>query len=190
MKKIAIIAGALFSLMVSCESNEAAKTPAPQPTDKQASACNIRFIDVDSVLNSYILAQELMTEQQREMAALESQANQKQSELQRLQAQIENKARSNGYLTQESLNADVAGLQKRQDEAGQWLNTHQERLARIMTAQQIRLNDSLQNFLKDFNAVYQYDAILDKKAGFFKPELDITELVIVGLNQRYKPEEK
>ena len=60
-------------------------------------------------------------------------------------------------------------------------------IARLVADQQQRLNDSLQNFLKAYNAVYNYDAILDKKVGFFKPELDITAEVIQGLNDRYTP---
>lgn len=190
MKKIAFAAGIMLAFLSSCSGEDAKKQAIPQAADSTASVCNIRYIDVDSVLSAYTLAQELIAEQQKEMTALESAARQKDSELQRLQAQIENKARNNGYLTQESLNADVAGLQQRQNEAGQWLNTHQERLARLMSEQQTRLNDSLQNFLKDFNEVYHYDAILDKKAGYFNPQLDITDVVIEGLNSRYNPEQK
>lgn len=189
MKKLAFAAGALVAILAaSCSANDAEKTTARPAADSTAAACNIRYIDVDSVLSAYTLAQELFAEQQKEVNALESAARQKDSELQRLQAQIENKARSNGYLTQESFNADMAGLQQRQNEAGQWLNTHQERIARLVASQQQRLNDSLQNFLKAYNDVYNYDAILDKKAGFFKPELDITADIIEGLNQRYAAE--
>ena len=185
-------AGALLMLMTSCNDNQSqAQNKGAAAQDSSAVAtCNIRYIDVDSILSAYTLAQELMAEQQKEVTAVESQARQKESDLARMQSQIETKARNNGYLSQASFDEDVAGLQKRQAEAGQWLNTHQERLARLMTAQQLRLNDSLQNYLKDYNAVHNYDAILDKKCGFFNPALDITGEIIEGLNARYQPEEK
>lgn len=192
MKKITLAVGAMLALMaVGC--SDSAKTAAPVKAvagDSAATTCNIRYIDVDSVLSAYTLAQELTAVQQKEMLAFESAARQKDTELQRLNANIQNKYQSNGYLTEESLKADMNSLQQRQNEANNWANTHQNRIARLVAEQQQRLNDSLQNFLKAYNAVYNYDAILDKKVGFFKPELDITAEVIQGLNDRYTPEKK
>lgn len=155
--------------------------------DSVASGCNIRYIDIDSVLSAYTLAQELTAQQQKEMIAFESAARQKQTDLQRRESQIQNKYQNNGYLTQESMETDIKDLQKRQTEANNWMNTHQNRIATLMATQQQRLNDSLQNFLRDYNAVYHYDAILDKKVGFFDPSLDITADIIQGLNERYTP---
>ena len=188
MKKFAFAVGVIVTMLATaCSGTDAKKSAAPVGSDSTTSTCNIRYIDVDSVLSAYTLAQELAAEQQKEVLAVESQARQKDSDLQRMQSSIENKYRSNGYLTEESLKADMNSLQQRQDEAGRWLNTHQERLARLVASQQQRLSDSLQSFLKAYNDVYGYDAILDKKAGFFKPELDITADVIEGLNARYTP---
>ncbi|MBJ2187121.1 MAG: OmpH family outer membrane protein [Muribaculaceae bacterium] len=192
MKKVILAAGAVLALMAAgC--SDLAKTAAPVKAvagDSATTACNIRYIDVDSVLSAYTLAQELTAEQQKEMLAFESAARQKDTELQRLNANIQNKYQNNGYLTEESLKADMNSLQQRQNEANNWANTHQNRIARLVADQQQRLNDSLQNFLKAYNAVYNYDAILDKKVGFFKPELDITAEVIQGLNDRYTPAKK
>lgn len=188
MKKIALAVGVILAIfLAACDGNQTEKVSARPAADSTATSCNIRFIDVDSVLLSYTLAQELIAEQQKEMNALESARRQKESELQRLGNSIQSKAQNNGYLSEQSYNSDVQDLQRRAQEADQWLGNHQERLARLVASQQMRLNDSLQNFLKDFNEVYNYDAILDKKAGFFKPELDITGEVIEGLNARYNP---
>ena len=185
MKKIAFVACIVALFASSCANTESKSAPAAVSTDSATTSCNIRYIDVDSILSAYTLAQELFAEQQKEVNALESAARQKESELQRMQASIESKARNNGYLSEQSFNTDVASLQQRQNEAGQWLNTHQERIARLMATQRQQLDDSLQNFLKAYNAVYNYDAILDKKCGFFNPSLDITDQIISGLNERY-----
>lgn len=191
MKKIAYAAATLATMLIAaCSGNTSEKQTTTPGSDSTSISCNIRYIDVDSVLSGYVLAQELFAEQQKEVTALENVARQKDSDLQRRQAQIENKARNNGYLTQESFNTDMNELQQRQNEAGQWLNANQERLARLMATQQQRLNDSIQSFLKDYNEVYKYDAILDKKAGFFNPDLDITNEIIQGLNDRYTSEAK
>ncbi len=189
MKKLTLAVGIVIAMLgTSCSESPKTGVPAASSmSDSVAARCNIRYIDVDSVLAAYTLAQELATEQQKEMVAFESAARQKDTELQRLNASIQNKYQNNGYLTEESLKADMNSLQQRQTEANNWANTHQNRLARLVAEQQQRLSDSLQNFLKDYNAVFGYDAILDKKAGFFKPELDITADIIRGLNERYTP---
>lgn len=191
MKKLFLAVGVVLAIAAtSCSGSDKAPSKAAATGDSTSATCNIRYIDVDSVLRGYTLAQELAAEQQKEMIAFESAANQKNNELTRQAAAIENKARSNGYLTEDSYNADVKNLQQRQNDANNWANNHQNRLAQLVATQNQRLNDSLQNFLKDYNAVYNYDAILDKKVGYFKPELDITGEIIEGLNSRYTPASK
>ena len=191
MKKLTLAVGALIALMAaSCAGADKTAAPVAAAGDSAAAVCNIRYIDVDSVLSAYTLAQELVAEQQKEMLAFESSARQKDSDLNRQAQAIDNKLKSNGYLTEESYKADVTNLQQRQADAQNWANNNQNRLASIVAEQNQRLNDSLHNFLEAYNKVYGYDAILDKKVGFFKPELDITAQVIEGLNARYTPAEK
>lgn len=194
MKKSTLAVATLLAIAsASCSDNAKAPVQAINASSDSAAAtavCNIRYIDVDSVLSAYTLAQELAAEQQKEMVAFESAARQKDAELQRLNASIQNKYQNNGYLTEASMQADVNSLQQKQNDANNWANNHQNRIARIVAEQNQRLNDSLQNYLRDYNAVYNYDAILDKKVGFFKPELDITAEIIEGLNNRYVPSAK
>ena len=55
----------------------------------------------------------------------------------------------------------------------------------------MQLNDSIDSYIKDYNAKHGYDAILFKNAGvYFNPALDITNEVIEGLNARYNKVEK
>ncbi len=190
MKKLILAVATVIAFAgTSCsDSGKSSVLSAARPAgDSVAARCNIRYIDVDSVLSAYTLAQELTAQQQKEMIAFESAARQKDTDLQRLQNSIQTKYQNNGYLTQESMEADMKSLQQKQTEANNWANTHQNRLAQLVAQQQQRLNDSLQNFLRDYNAVYHYDAILDKKVGFFDPSLDITADIINGLNERYTP---
>ena len=168
MKKLTLAVGALIALMAaSCAGADKTAAPVAAAGDSAAAVCNIRYIDVDSVLSAYTLAQELVAEQQKEMLAFESSARQKDSDLNRQAQAIDNKLKSNGYLTEESYKADVTNLQQRQADAQNWANNNQNRLASIVAEQNQRLNDSLHNFLEAYNKVYGYDAILDTKVGFF-----------------------
>ena len=121
------------------------------------------------------------------MNSLQQIQRQKESELQTLGNNIQQKAQSNGYLTQESYEADMRNFQNRQAQAQNYLMGEQQKVEQAMAQRQRQLQDSIHNFLVDYNASHHYDAILYKDAGvYFNPALDITKEVIEGLNDRYK----
>ncbi|MEZ3578070.1 MAG: OmpH family outer membrane protein [Muribaculaceae bacterium] len=171
----------------SCGNKETAAPVAPATTDGQAAATiNIRYIDADSVIGSYALAQQLMEEQQRELNKLQQWHENKQRELQGIANTISQKQQNNVYLSQASMQEDVNNLQKKSEEAERYFGTQQQRLAIAGEQMQRRLNDSINSFIKDYNAVHGYDAILLREAGvYFKPELNISAEVIEGLNARF-----
>lgn len=171
----------------SCGNKETAAPVAPATNDGQAAATiNIRYIDADSVIGSYALAQQLMEEQQRELNKLQQWHENKQRELQGLANTISQKQQNNVYLSQASMQEDVNNLQKKSEEAERYFGTQQQRLAIAGEQMQRRLNDSINSFIKDYNAVHGYDAILLREAGvYFKPELNISAEVIEGLNARF-----
>ena len=117
---------------------------------------------------------------------MESAQQSRGAEIQRFGAQIEEKMRSNGYLSEASYNADVAKFQKMQQDAQNYLANLQRNTEQELAQQQAQLQDSLTSFIKEYNAKKGYDAILFKAAGvYFNPALDITNEVIEGLNARY-----
>ncbi len=127
-----------------------------------------------------------MGEQQRELNKLQQWHENKQRELQGLANTISQKQQNNVYLSQASMQEDVNNLQKKSEEAERYFGTQQQRLAIAGEQMQRRLNDSINNFIKDYNAVHGYDAILLREAGvYFKPELNISAEVIEGLNARF-----
>lgn len=114
--------------------------------------------------------------------AQRTEANKIQKEGQR----IEDKARSNGYLSQSTYEADVQGFNKMQADAQNALAARQRKAEQDLLVQNQMLNDSIQNFIADYNKSHHYDAILFKAAGvYFNPALDITKEVVEGLNSRY-----
>ena len=199
MKKLSLTVKAFFSLSLvalaaSCSDkagapDTATATPA-QPEAAQAVVTNIRYIDADSVMREYKLAQQLLEEQQREVNRLQQWHESKQRELQNMANNIGQKQQNNIYLSQASMDADVQNFQKKGQEAENYLNTQQQRLAQADLAIRARLSDSINNFVRDYNATRGYDAILLREAGvYFNPALDITAEIIEGLNARLQPEE-
>ena len=202
MKKLSFTVKTLFACaaiaaVASCSSNDNKQAPAAQTqasgdeTSATEIVTNIRYIDADSVLSAYKLAQQLLEEQQREMNRLQQWHESKQRELQNMANSIQQKQQNNVYLSQASLDADMQSFQKKGEEAERYLATQQQRLANSDLAIRARLSDSITSFVNDYNASRGYDAILLREAGiYFNPALNITAEVIEGLNARFEATDK
>lgn len=195
MKKLSITVKTLFLGVLalaaaSCSNKNTETTAAAAPAageEAAAPAINIRYIDADSVMSAYVLAQQIAEESQRELLRYQQQEQQKQRELQTLGNSIQQKQQNNVYMTEASFQADVQNFNKKQQEAERYLGAQQQKIQTAMAAAQQRLNDSISNFVRDYNATKGYDAILMREAGvYFKPELNITAEIIDGLNARFQ----
>ncbi len=194
MKKIKFTAKMLLAALAfvpaSCN-DKAAQAPVAAANASEgavATLTNIRYIDMDSLLSAYTLAQEIAQSNQKLALQYQQQERQKQNELERLGSDIERKRQNSVYMTQESFQSDVDNFNRKQNEAASFLGKQQERIQNEMMIRQRRLNDSINNYIKEYNATRGYDAILLREAGlFFKPELNITAEIIEGLNARYTP---
>ena len=188
---VALAIGATACSQAGDKSEDTAAAPEASAAEKAAaSACNIRYLNLDTVFNNYKLAQEVSKEGQKLMLDYQNLERQKQNELQRLGSSIEQKRNSNGYLSQESFDADVNNFNKKQSEAANVLGARQNSISEKMAERHKVLQDSLDSFLRDYNAKHGYDAILLRESGvLFNPALDITQEVIAGLNARYKAPE-
>ena len=193
MKKIILSVGVVAAMIAGSCASDTKKDNAPllkstnDSTASATTAANFRYMDLQAVYENYTLAKELNLELQKEQLSIENQARQKQAALQQRGNEVQNKYQNNGYLSQASLEADMQDLQKREQAANQWLNTHSNRIANMTAEVQMRIADSIKNFVNDYIQVYGYDAILiEGQAGFFKPELNVTNDIIEGLNARYQ----
>ena len=194
MKKTALPLAIFMSLAAfSCADKGAgtAATTADPTAEAKAPTMNIRFIDADSITTHYNLAKDFKDIAIRAISKLESAQQNKSAEIQRFAAQIEQKYRSYGYLSQASYEADMNKLNKMQQDAQAYMASLQSTTDQEMAEQQRQLNDSIENFIKIYNATKGYDAILYRHSGvYFNPALDITKEVIEGLNARYNKVDK
>ena len=168
---VALAIGATACSQAGDKSEDAAAAPEASAAEKAAaSACNIRYLNLDTVFNNYKLAQEVSKEGQKLMLDYQNLERQKQNELQRLGSSIEQKRNSNGYLSQESFDADVNNFNKKQSEAANVLGARQNSISEKMAERHKVLQDSLDSFLRDYNAKHGYDAILLRESGvLFNP---------------------
>lgn len=152
----------------------------------QTTSLNIRFVDMDSIAANYNLARDLQEAQLRAYSRLDNAQKQRGAEIQKLAGEIQQKMNNNGYLSEASYNADVAKVNKMQQDAESYLNNLQRTQEQELAQLTMQLHDSINSFINDYNAKHGYDAILLRASGlYFNPALDITDEVVAGLNARY-----
>lgn len=187
-KLITLSCSAMLMACSSAESNDTVKNDSKPAAKKEAAATiNIRYIDADSVSAHYNLAKDFKESSLRAFSKLESIQQSKAAEIQRFGSKIEDNMRNNYYAGREKeYNDDMQRLNKMQRDAENYIANLQRNTQQELSQQQVELNDSLESFIKEYNAKKGYDAILFKAAGvYFNPSLDITQEVIDGLNARY-----
>lgn len=196
MKKTAFAAAAvaLFAMATACSdkanNTEATEAPAKKTAkaegDSFAPTTNIRYYNMDSVMANYELVKTFNEANLRTMTELQNAQRSREGELNRMAASIQQKMQNNGYLSEASYNADVAELNKKQQNAQNYLGSLQAKAQQEALRQQQEFLDSLNNFLADYNRTRHYDAILLYTPGeLFNPALDITDDIVKGLNSRY-----
>lgn len=194
MKKFYLAGSALMifaaATLTSCGSKDAAPV-AGNVTAADGQALNIRYIDLDSVSANYNLVKDYQEVSLRTMSKLDNAQRTKQAELQKRAAEIENKMKNHGYISEATYNADLQKFQQQQRDAEIYLGNLQQQAQQEALDQSRALNDSLNSYIAEYVKTHPYDAILYKAAGaYFNPALDITGEIVAGLNARYKkPEE-
>lgn len=152
---------------------------------------NYRYVDLDTVLDKYNLAKDYNEEMLRLQTNMENEVKRHENSLQSLATQIQTKMQNSGYANEAAYKADQQKYTNMQTSAQKSVTTLQQNFEnQAMTAQQA-VNDSIQVFIKEYNAQRGYDAIFFKAATLYiDPALDITNEVIEGLNARYNKMKK
>ncbi|MBR4704233.1 MAG: OmpH family outer membrane protein [Paludibacteraceae bacterium] len=177
-----------------------AKKPANADVQAQGDLLPIAIINTDSILKHYTLAVEssekLMSRYEESTVKLDTKAKALQKEAETFQRDVldfQRKVEANAFLSRERAESEQARLQKKEQQLmakQQDLESLRQKLsADFMDEQNAltqQLQDSVQAYLREFNADGHYhlvlnDAVLmNKVAGY-----DITDEVIEGLNARY-----
>lgn len=197
MRKTSYIASAmaLMLMAVACKDKENV-TPAATIEVSAASdsvgvratalANYIRYVDTQRILTEYALALEVAQADSAAQIQLAALQNQLSGSLNNQAQKIQEKMQRNGYLNESAYNADVASLQKAQQDAENRVAQRQRDYAADLMAKQQQLHDSIKSVIDHICAVNKLDAVLSDQSGlYFNPALDITDEVIKELNRRY-----
>lgn len=185
----------ICGLVSACADNAQKEAAKPAKTSAEAakpgSLPNYRYVDLDTVLSKYNLAKDYNEEMLRMQTNMESEVKRHESSIQSFASSMQKKMQNNGYLSEESYKADQDKINNMQATAQRSVASLQSNFENAAMTAQKTVNDSIQAFIKDFNAKKGYDAILFKAATLYiNPDLDITAEVVEGLNARYNKVKK
>lgn len=198
MKKIAstllaallMVAGASLTSCNGSGSKDAAKgkitqktvaAPAPRSGEKP----NYRYVDSDTLLAKYNLAKDYQEEMLRMQNNYDNTGRQRQASLQSLMQKYDSQMKNN-QMDEAAYNKAMADIQNKQQAMQQELGKMEVNMQKQMMEAQKIVNDSIINYINEYNKDKGYDAIFMKAATLYiSPDLDITDEIVKGLNARY-----
>ena len=172
----------LFGLLLSKKEAPVVDTPTAAET------LPVAYLNVDSLLENYIFAQEVNEKLMKKQEDARLKMNTKLRTFQNEVAEFQRKLENNAFLSRERAEKEQQRLAKKEQE----LQELEAKLTQdIMLENQklnMQLSDSLNNYLKVFNADGRYHIILSNSAKdnvlWAGEQYDITAEVIKGLNAR------
>lgn len=176
-------------MLAQCDGNKQAAAPVAAPaTGNATTGLKIAFVEVDSLLSSYEFCvqmnQEMVKKEENVRATLNDKGKQLENEQRDFQYKYENNA-----FTKARAEEEYNRLMKKAQDLEALKVKLAEELAVENQKNNLQLRDSIDNFLKIYNAEKKYDFIISN-AGYDNllygnPAYDITQEIIDGLNARY-----
>ena len=193
MKKYIFSALAIAAMMVSC--NNASPKMDDQPASGSASGAGMKiaYVEVDSLMTQFDFAKDYSESLQKKSINARNTLTQKGNALQAAVNNFQQKLNNNGFQSREQAASVQAAIERQQRDLQDLQARLETELANETAKFNEALRDSLQNFLKDYNADKKFDLILSKAGDnilMADKKFDITQDVINGLNKRYKPAKK
>ena len=196
MKKNIFRAYALMAVAVVFSScNNAAPKMDEEPVAEAVAASGegmrIAYIEIDTLTSQYEFAKQKSLELEKKGTNARNTIQAKSQQFEKKAAAFQQKLQSNGFTSREAAESEQAALQREQ----QNILALQQRLENELASEQQTFlqafQDSLDNFLADYNKAKKYDMIVNKAAVLFADKrFDITTEVVNGMNKRYKKDAK
>ncbi len=189
--KIFVALVAAFSLITftQCAKQPAANTVSEgSQTPTFSQGLKIAYIDVDSMLSSYLFYQDLAEEMLRKEENSRLLLNEEAAKFQKDVDDFNNKLQNNVYSSQERVNQEQNRLIGKQQELDELSAKLSNELVLESNKNAEKVSEAVNAFLKEYNKEKGFNLIFSKASIMLADEsMDITAEVIEGLNKGYKP---
>ncbi len=189
---MAVFGIAIIALFIIVFSGNKGTTAASKPgKDSLAGEHKIAYINTDTLLKHYkfydILEQKILEKQKN----AENELSRTGAALEKEAAEFQKKVQNNSFISQESAQRQQQELMMKEQNFYKLRDDLNNEIADEFQRLNKQLLDSVINFIKVFNSDKKYDYIMKKDAILFGDEaMDITDTIVVLLNNRFEGKEK
>lgn len=195
MKKILIAASVLLVALTAC--NNADKKSDNQEAGssdenvRRETSSQVAFIRIDSLMANYNMYKDLSAEFETKAKQVEADLSSRGRTLEKNFTDAQTKVEK-GLVTR----AEAAQLQEKLQRDEQSFYAHRDQKSQELSEENSVMTNkifySIEEYVKEFNSDYRYGMILTTSGGtpvlHADPALDITSLVLKGLNEKYARE--
>lgn len=191
----------MFFIQCAPKNSEPTTAPATETTavatvatTTSAPVCNIRiaYVDYDSLLLKFNLAQEMQKELIRKEMSINNIIEKERKTLQEEAAAFETKVQNNVFATQERAQAEYEKIMKKDQELLQRSQAMIAEFEKESITKSSEVTQSIMDYIKEYNSDAKFDFILTKMGGnmlYANEALDITDEVVKGLNAKHSVKE-
>ena len=197
MKKITLFLSALavmagFATLNSCQTAAPAEESTNEETTQTvAQKGAIVYFNLDRVLNEYDMANDLGSVLQSKLQSIDQEVtrrgNKLQSDVNAFQEKIDK-----GLLTRSTAEAQNEKLVKQQNDFQTYYNQKQQEMQEEQAVTMNQIANAIKEYIDKFNEEKQYALIIATQGDILpqpivagNPSLDITDILIEGLNAEY-----
>lgn len=199
MKKILVITSIALLSFAACNNQAATtsteiQTVSANDTETLAPASSqIAYIQLDTLLSRYDMFKDMSAELEEKAKKAEAEINSKGRSLERGIADYTEKVEK-GLVTRAQAAELEEKLQKQNQSFLEFSNKQEMAIAEESQVMQNNVFHNIQKFLEELNSDFRYGMIVTTSAGtpviHADPRLDITDIVVKGLNEQYAKEKK
>ena len=177
-------------LMAACNNQPSKMDGDSAANDGSATQGGIAYIELDSLTEHYEYAKLMKDSLEKMSANATTVLNNKDKELERSYNSIQTRLQNNSFTSEQQYKTAVAAFEQERNNRVALEARLSNELAQKQADFLQTLQDSLDNFLADYNKDKKFDMILNKATVLYgDKKYDITQDVINGMNARYKKEE-
>lgn len=193
MKKLFIAATVLLVAFTACNGGSDKSTATSETASAEGStgpelSGEIAYIRLDSLMANYNMFKDLSAEFETKAKQVEADLASRGRTLEKNYADAQNKMEK-GLVTRAEAAQLQENLQRQEQNFYAFREQKSQELAEENAVMTNKIFYSVEEFVKEFNSDYRYGMILTTSGGtpvlHANPSLDITSLVLKGLNEKY-----
>ncbi|MBR4227656.1 MAG: OmpH family outer membrane protein [Bacteroidales bacterium] len=189
LSALAVLAG--IATLNSCQTQAPASDAQAETSAAAVTKGAIVYFNLDKVMNEYDMANDLGSVLQTKVQSIEQEVtrrgNKLQSDLNAFQEKIDK-----GLLTRSTAEAQNEKLVKQQNDFQTYYNQKQQEVAEEQAVTMNQIANAIKEYIDKFNEEKQYALIIATQGDILPqpivagdPDLDITDILIEGLNAEY-----